>query len=68
MGYIKELGKYIQVDVYGKCGTLDCKDGTDCFKSLSKQYKFFLAFENSNCRDYITDDFFVHGLRFVTSF
>lgn len=33
-----------------------------CFDSLDKDYKFYLAFENSNCRDYVTEKFFVNGL------
>ncbi|KAF2900599.1 hypothetical protein ILUMI_05584 [Ignelater luminosus] len=53
--YVKELQKYIQVDIYGHCGPLKCPGHflVDCPK-LSK-YKFYLAFENSNCDEYITE-------------
>ena len=30
---------------------------------LDTHYKFYLAFENSNCQDYISEKFFVNGLR-----
>ena len=36
--------------------------GNKCFNMLNTDYKFYLAFENSNCRDYITEKFFVTGL------
>jgi hypothetical protein len=32
---------------------------------LDEDYKFYLAFENSNCKDYITEKFFVNGLGYV---
>ena len=48
---VRELKKYIDVDVYGKCGN-PCK--ADCFSLLPK-YKFYLAFENAVCEDYITE-------------
>ena len=32
---------------------------------LDSDYKFYLAFENSNCQDYITEKFFVNGLGYV---
>ncbi|CAG5134563.1 unnamed protein product [Candidula unifasciata] len=54
-----------QVDIYGSCGTLTCSrtDGDKCFEMLNTDYKFYLSFENSNCRDYITEKFFVNGLK-----
>jgi alpha-1,3-fucosyltransferase len=58
--YINDLKKYIQVDIYGKYGK-DCSKlgpNTDCRREISKNYKFFLAFENSICKDYITEKFF----------
>lgn len=65
--YVKELMKYVNVDVYGKCSDnfhikakVDpCSSSTDedCFKKLMNTYKFRLAFENSLCNDYITEKF-----------
>ena len=62
---IKELKKYVGVDVYGACGDKKCpekfRNGTltsDCRAILADEYKFYLAFENSLCRDYITEKFF----------
>ncbi|KAL8563208.1 hypothetical protein ACOMHN_029967 [Nucella lapillus] len=63
--YAEELGKYIQVDIYGACGTLKCPrfQSDKCFGMLNTDYKFYLAFENSNCRDYISEKFFINGLK-----
>ncbi|XP_013408275.1 glycoprotein 3-alpha-L-fucosyltransferase A [Lingula anatina] len=61
--YVKELAKYIEVDIYGPCGSKTCpKFSAECYNMLSNDYKFYLSFENSNCRDYITEKFFVNGL------
>lgn len=53
--YVNQLKNHLQVDVYGGCGNLKCPGHftKDC-KPL-KDYKFYLAFENSNCREYITE-------------
>lgn len=62
--YANELSKYIGVDIYGNCGKLKCpRRNRKCFEMLNTDYKFYLSFENSNCRDYITEKFFVTGLQ-----
>ena len=62
--YVRQLSRYIQVDIYGKCGKNKCsRKDPGCFSMLDKDYKFYLSFENSNCRDYITEKFFVTGLQ-----
>ena len=62
--YAQELGQYIGVDIFGACGTMKCSrsQSENCFDLLKTKYKFYLAFENSNCQDYITEKFFVNGL------
>jgi alpha-1,3-fucosyltransferase len=49
----EELKKYIDVDIYGKCGNLSCGAG-NCFDH-TKIYRFYFSFENSLCDDYITE-------------
>ncbi|XP_022241074.1 glycoprotein 3-alpha-L-fucosyltransferase A-like [Limulus polyphemus] len=65
--YARELAKYIELDIYGTCGAKRCPrtSAKKCFDMLDKEYKFYLAFENSNCKDYITEKFFVNGLRLL---
>lgn len=59
---VKELAKYIDVDIYGSCGIrMVCFDDEKCFEHF-KQYKFYLSFENAFCKDYVTEKLFVHGL------
>ena len=57
--YAKELQQYINIDVYGECGTNNsvCKDLTskECHIILSQNYKLYIGFENTICKDYITE-------------
>ncbi len=61
MGYAQELAKHIDVDIYGGCGNMSCKK--QCWEMLDKVYRYYLAFENTNCKDYITEKFFRNGLQ-----
>ena len=61
----KSLKQFLKVDVYGKCGDLTCHDdlnngdpGNLCYGLLESSYKFYLAFENSLCKDYLTEKFY----------
>jgi glycoprotein 3-alpha-L-fucosyltransferase len=57
--YVRQLLHHVDVDVYGWCGMqhpCDDKNGT-CFREHMASYKFYLAFENSECRDYMSEKF-----------
>ena len=56
--YVRELQKHIEVDVYGSCGELKCSIESieECYTEvLRPTYKFYLAFENNLCEDYVTE-------------
>ena len=67
MAYVKELQKHIEVDIYGLCGPFKCTRGpkSKCDAMLSKVYKFYLAFENSNCKDYVTEKLYWNAYLYV---
>ena len=52
------------VDIFGSCGKKSCPKNSakECFKMLQIEYRFYLAFENSNCKEYITEKFYYNGL------
>ncbi|XP_054155619.1 alpha-(1,3)-fucosyltransferase C-like [Oppia nitens] len=58
--YVKQLSKYIDVDIIGKCGQQHCDPprSRHCYERIAKDYKFYLSFENSICRDYVTEKLF----------
>ncbi|KAK2158574.1 hypothetical protein LSH36_167g05045 [Paralvinella palmiformis] len=55
--YMKELQKYIDIDVYGACGDMECSkdDYLYCFSKFEKEYRFYVAMENNYCKDYISE-------------
>ncbi|OXA64510.1 Glycoprotein 3-alpha-L-fucosyltransferase A [Folsomia candida] len=60
LGYIHQLEKYMRIDLYGRCGNLTCPE--NCTTFLQQNYKFYLAFENCNCEDYVTEKFFMTAI------
>ena len=56
MKLVDQLKKHIPVDKYGECakGRIPRVQ----FDSVLKPFKFYLSFENSFCRDYITEKFY----------
>jgi len=55
--YVKELNKFIQIDIYGKCGTsCENENNRQCKIDLNEYY-FYLSFENSRCNSYISEKF-----------
>ncbi|KAJ2939121.1 hypothetical protein O0L34_g8434 [Tuta absoluta] len=66
MRFIKELQKFIQVDVFGRCSdklenkkTCPGHFTTDCM--LPASYLFYIVIENSKCSQYITEKVFQHA-------
>jgi hypothetical protein len=66
---VDELRKHIDIDIYGSCTrrfvnskpdpcqTTTTTNKLKCFIDLFNSYKFYLAFENSNCDYYITEKY-----------
>lgn len=55
----KQLAKFYPIDQFGKCSK---SNRSADFEQLLFQYKFYLAFENSYCQDYITEKVFYNSL------
>ena len=63
--YVRQLKKFVPVDIYGGCGNLSCERNDShwlshpkCYDMIEAKYKFYLSFENSLCDDYVTEKFF----------
>ena len=66
--FVKEMQKHMEIQVFGKCANhyhnkdhrklCSRANEDDCYKMLEQNFKFYLSFENSICKDYITEKFF----------
>lgn len=57
-GLREALKKFnLTIDIYGPCGNLNCPkyQSSYCLSLVKSNYYFYLAFENSNCEDYVTE-------------
>lgn len=60
LDYMRKLAEYIDVDIFGECTNHQpCpkKNDPKCEAKMHSQYRFYLAFENSLCKEYITEKF-----------
>lgn len=55
--FVDKLKNFIDVDVYGKCGSKNCSY-LECDRLYNSTYKFYLSLENSICPDYVTEKVF----------
>ena len=55
--YVAELKSYVEITIFGKCSgkIINKTDRIEFFADLFKRHKFYLAFENALCPDYITE-------------
>ncbi|XP_014674407.1 PREDICTED: glycoprotein 3-alpha-L-fucosyltransferase A-like [Priapulus caudatus] len=71
--YVSKLKKFVSVDIYGGCspqhkecdwprGSLLLPAAAACMKDVMSHHKFYLAFENCNCREYVTEKFWRNAL------
>ena len=60
-GFVEALKKHMDVDIFGSCyknsKKCDKSNFETCWNKISQEYHFYLAFENSLCKDYVTEKF-----------
>ncbi len=61
----EEINKHFPIDQYGQCSYFNRtrkRIPSKSFEPTLSQYKFYLAFENTNFQDYITEKAFYNAL------
>ena len=56
--YARKLSKYYKVDIKGRCGSGKISRSEYNNPYSEPNYRYYLAFENSNCKDYATEKYF----------
>nr|XP_054763482.1 alpha-(1,3)-fucosyltransferase fut-3-like [Lytechinus pictus] len=61
--WVLQLKQFISIDIHGECGNVTCtpKLSRNCARMM-RSYKFYLALENTQCDEYITEKFWDNGL------
>ena len=57
--YVKIMQHITTTEVFGECGSKNCAEGnylSACLRELNTTYKFYLSFEGSLCKDYISEN------------
>ncbi|XP_008554692.1 alpha-(1,3)-fucosyltransferase C isoform X1 [Microplitis demolitor] len=64
---VNNLQQYFEIDVYGKCGDKNCNKtkNHDCYNLVERDYYFYLSFENTLCKNYITEKLFLPMQKYV---
>ena len=65
--HITALERVIPLDIMGALGTVKHKEcderASNCWDLLAQKYMFYLALENSECTDYITEKIWRNSLK-----
>ena len=65
---LKKLLEVVPIDIYGRCQSHFGQSGNTCpalteiCSRKMRRYKFYIAFENSNCYHYVTEKYWANAL------